>query len=396
MSVVDWVLLGAVIIFAWAGWRQGFVAGLLSFAGFLGGGIAAALLLPDVIASYFSEGIVRALILIGAVLICALIGQSLTSILGRMLRAAITWTPVKYIDNAAGAALNVLALAVIVWIIATAIAMLPVSQTTTMVQQSKVVTTLDAIVPNQVRDVFIQLRDVVGEGSLPRVFSSISEVVGPEVKAPSEQLTTVGAIARASNSVVRISGSTDTCKTTLTGSGFFISEGVVLTNAHVVAGVVDPEVELGSERWPATVVFFDPRLDIAALQVDSSFVPSLSLQTIPPISGDDAAAIGYPGGTDLTVIPVRIRALIDARGDDIYGKSGVERKVISFRGTVIPGDSGGPLVSTKGEVLGMVFGSGISNKSTGYAIAASELNTAVATGIASQTPVSTGTCVVRD
>ncbi|CAB4676060.1 unannotated protein [freshwater metagenome] len=396
MSVVDWVLLGAVIIFAWAGWRQGFVAGLLSFAGFLGGGIAAALLLPDVIASYFSEGIVRALILIGAVLICALIGQSLTSILGRMLRAAITWTPVKYIDNAAGAALNVLALAVIVWIIATAIAMLPVSQTTTMVQQSKVVTTLDAIVPNQVRDVFIQLRDVVGEGSLPRVFSSISEVVGPEVKAPSEQLTTAGAIARASNSVVCISGSTDTCKTTLTGSGFFISEGVVLTNAHVVAGVVDPEVELGSERWPATVVFFDPRLDIAALQVDSSFVPSLSLQTIPPISGDDAAAIGYPGGTDLTVIPVRIRALIDARGDDIYGKSGVERKVISFRGTVIPGDSGGPLVSTKGEVLGMVFGSGISNKSTGYAIAASELNTAVATGIASQTPVSTGTCVVRD
>ena len=396
MSVVDWVLLGAVIIFAWAGWRQGFVAGLLSFAGFLGGGIAAALLLPDVIASYFSEGIVRALILIGAVLICALIGQSLTSILGRMLRAAITWTPVKYIDNAAGAALNVLALAVIVWIIATAIAMLPVSQTTTMVQQSKVVTTLDAIVPNQVRDVFIQLRDVVGEGSLPRVFSSISEVVGPEVKAPSEQLTTAGAIARASNSVVRISGSTDTCKTTLTGSGFFISEGVVLTNAHVVAGVVDPEVELGSERWPATVVFFDPRLDIAALQDDSSFVPSLSLQTIPPISGDDAAAIGYPGGTDLTVIPVRIRALIDARGDDIYGKSGVERKVISFRGTVIPGDSGGPLVSTKGEVLGMVFGSGISNKSTGYAIAASELNTAVATGIASQTPVSTGTCVVRD
>ena len=396
MSVVDWVLLGAVIIFAWAGWRQGFVAGLLSFAGFLGGGIAAALLLPDVIASYFSEGIVRALILIGAVLICALIGQSLTSILGRMLRAAITWTPVKYIDNAAGAALNVLALAVIVWIIATAIAMLPVSQTTTMVQQSKVVTTLDAIVPNQVRDVFIQLRDVVGEGSLPRVFSSISEVVGPEVKAPSEQLTTAGAIARASNSVVRISGSTDTCKTTLTGSGFFISEGVVLTNAHVVAGVVDPEVELGSERWPATVVFFDPRLDIAALQDDSSFVPSLSLQTIPPISGDDAAAIGYPGGTDLTVIPVRIRALIDARGDDIYGKSGVERKVISFRGTVIPGDSGGPLVSTKGEVLGMVFGSGISNKSTGYAIAASELNTAMATGIASQTPVSTGTCVVRD
>ncbi|MDD2818624.1 MAG: MarP family serine protease [Candidatus Nanopelagicales bacterium] len=396
MSVVDWVLVGAVIVFAWAGWRQGFVAGLLSFAGFLGGGIAAALLLPDVIATYFSEGIVRALVLIGAVLICALIGQSLTSILGRMLRAAITWTPVKYIDNTAGAALNVLALAVIVWIIATAIAMLPVSQTTTMVQQSKVVTTLDAIVPNQVRDVFIHLRDVVGQGSLPRVFSSITEVVGPDVKAPRVELTTEAAIARAAQSVVRVSGSTDLCKTTLTGSGFFIAEGVVLTNAHVVAGVNDPQVELGNERWPATVVYFDPRLDVAALQVDSSFIPSLKLQTIPPISGDDAAAIGYPGGTDLKVIPVRIRALIDARGDDIYGKSGVERQVISFRGSVIPGDSGGPLVSTKGEVLGMVFGSGISNKATGYAIAASELTSAMAAGIAGEASVDTGTCVVRD
>ena len=396
MSVVDWVLVGAVIVFAWAGWRQGFVAGLLSFTGFLGGGIAAALLLPDVIASYFSEGIVRALVLIGAVLTCALIGQSLTSILGRMLRAAITWTPVKYIDSAAGAALNVLALAVIVWIIATAIAMLPVSQTTTMVQESKVVTTLDAIVPNQVRDVFIHLRDVVGQGSLPRVFSSITEVVGPDVKAPTIALTTEAAVARASQSVVRVTGSTDLCKTTLTGSGFFIAEGVVLTNAHVVAGVHDPQVELGNERWPATVVYFDPRLDVAALQVDSSFVPSLKLQTSAPASGEDAAAIGYPGGTDLKVIPVRIRALIDARGDDIYGKSGVERQVISFRGSVIPGDSGGPLVSSKGEVLGMVFGSGISNTSTGYAIAASELNMAMATGIASETLVDTGTCVVRD
>lgn len=396
MTVVDWVLVGAVIVFAWAGWRQGFVAGLLSFVGFLGGGILAALLLPDLIASYFSEGIVRALVLIGAVLICALIGQTLTSILGRMLRAAITWTPVKYLDSTAGAALNVLALAVIVWIIATAIAMLPVSQTTTMVQQSKVVTTLDAIVPNQVRDVFIHLRDVVGQGSLPRVFSSITEVVGPEVKAPAAALTTEAAIARASNSVVRVTGSTDQCKTTLTGSGFFIAEGVVLTNAHVVAGVRDPQVELGNERWPATVVYFDPRLDVAALQVDSPFVPSLNLQTIPPSSGEDAAAIGYPGGTDLKVIPVRIRALIDARGDDIYGKSGVQRQVVSFRGNVIPGDSGGPLVSTKGQVLGMVFGSGISNKSTGYAIASSELNTAMATGIASDAPVDTGTCVVRD
>jgi S1-C subfamily serine protease len=396
MNVVDWILVGALLVFAWAGWRQGFVAGLLSFAGFLGGGILAALVLPEVVASYFTEGLVRALVLIGAVLIAALLGQSLASILGRMLRAAITWTPVKYVDRAAGAGLNVLALAVIVWIIASAIAMLPTTQTTTLVQQSKVVTTLDAIVPNQVRDSFIHLRDVVGQGAFPRVFSGIAEVVGPEVSAPNDLIASNSAVVLASSSVARIFGTASACSTTLTGSGFFVSSGVVLTNAHVVAGVRNPEVEIGDQRWPATVVYFDSRLDVAALKVDSALIPGLDLQPTAPQSGDDGVAAGYPGGGSLKIAPVRIRALIDARGDDIYGKSGVERQVISFRGTVVPGDSGGPLLSPQGEVTGMVFGSGISNKSTGYAIAASELGAVKASGISNTAAVDTGTCVVRD
>ena len=396
MNIVDWVLVGAVLVFAWAGWRQGFVAGLLSFAGFLGGGILAALVLPDIVASYFSEGTVRALVLIAAVLISALLGQTLASILGRMLRAAITWTPVKYVDRAAGAGLNVLALAVIVWIIASAVAMLPTTQTTTLVQQSKVVTTLDSLVPNQVRDSFIHLRDVVGQGAFPKVFSGIAEIVGPEVDAPNDSIVFNSGVVTAAQSVARIFGTASACETTLTGSGFFASSDVVLTNAHVVAGVRDPEVEIGNQRWAATVVYFDPKLDVAALKIDSALVPALTLQPSPPQSGDDAVAAGYPGGGSLQVAPVRIRALIDARGDDIYGKSGVERQVISFRGSVVPGDSGGPLLSNQGEVLGMVFGSGISNKSTGYAIAASELTTAIQSGIANAAAVSTGTCVVRD
>jgi S1-C subfamily serine protease len=396
MNVVDWVLIGAVFVFAWAGWRQGFVAGLLSFAGFLGGGILAALVLPEIVASFFSEGLVRALVLIAAVLISALLGQTLASILGRMLRAAITWTPVKYVDRAAGAALNVLALAVVVWIIASAVAMLPTTQTTTLVQQSKVVTTLDSLVPNQVRDSFIHLRDVVGQSGFPRVFSGIAEVVGPEVNAPNESITNNISVVTAAKSVARIFGTATACEMTLTGSGFFASSSLVLTNAHVVAGVSNPEVEIGNQHWPARVVYFDPKLDVAVLKIDSALIPALAMQSTPPQSGDDAAAAGYPGGGNLIVTPVRIRALLDARGDDIYGKSGVERRVISFRGTVVPGDSGGPLLSNQGEVLGMVFGSGVSNKSTGYAIAASELAPAIQSGNANTAAVSTGTCVVRD
>ncbi|MDP2014601.1 MAG: MarP family serine protease [Actinomycetota bacterium] len=396
MSLVDWVLIGAVIVFAWAGWRQGFVAGLLSFAGFLGGGLLAAFLLPDVISSRVSEGVMRAVILIGAILLSALLGQGLTSILGRWLRDAITWRPARLVDNILGAALNVLALAVMTWILASAIAMLPRTEATSMIQQSKVVTTLDGLVPDQVRDAFVHLRDAVGEGALPRVFSTLAEIVGPEVPAPDDSLVNAPVIQQSASSVARIVGIAADCSTSLSGSGFFVGQGFLLTNAHVVAGVTNPEVQVGNQRWPASVVYFDPQLDVAALKIDVISVPPLALRTSPPASGSDAVAIGYPGGGDLQILPARIRALVDARGDDIYGKSGVQRQVITFKGNVIQGDSGGPLLAPDGAVLGMVFGSGIGDATTGFAIASSELKPAIIEGSSAQKPVSTGTCVLRD
>ena len=396
MTLVDWVLIGAVIVFAWAGWRQGFVAGLLSFAGFLGGGLLAAFLLPDVISARISEGLMRALILIGAILLSALLGQALTSILGHWLREFITWRPARLLDSLLGAALNVLALAVMTWILASAIAMLPRTEATAMVQQSKVVTTLDAIVPDQVRDAFIHLRDAVGEGALPRAFSSLAEMVGPEVAAPDGSLVSSPVIQKSAGAVARIVGIAPECSTSLSGSGFFVGQGFLLTNAHVVAGVAEPEVQVGNQHWPASVVYFDPKLDVAALTIDAISVPALALRTTPPQSGTDAVAIGYPGGGDLQVLPARIRALVDARGDDIYGKSGVQREVITFRGNVIPGDSGGPLLAPDGAVLGMVFGSGIGDATTGFAIAAHELKPAIIAGTSAQGPVDTGTCVLRD
>ena len=265
-----------------------------------------------------------------------------------------------------------------------------------MIQQSKVVTTLDAIVPDQVRDAFLHLRDAVGESSLPRVFSTLAEIVGPEVAEPDAALVNSPAMQQAAGSVARIVGVAPKCSTSLSGSGFFVGQGFLLTNAHVVAGVTDPEVQVGEQRWPASVVYFDPQLDVAALRIDAISVPALALRTTPPESGSDAVAICYPGGGDLQILPARVRALVNARGDDIYGKSGVQRQVITFRGNVIPGDSGGPLLAPDGAVLGMVFGSGIGDASTGFAIASSELKPAIIAGSSAREAVSTGTCVVRD
>lgn len=124
MNIVDWVLIGVLIVFAWAGWRQGFIAGLLSFIGFIGGGLLAAFILPDVIVQRTDSGFLRVAVLAISIILCAILGQLLTSFLGRRLRGGLTWRPVRLVDSLAGAALNVLGVAIVGWIVVSAVAYL--------------------------------------------------------------------------------------------------------------------------------------------------------------------------------------------------------------------------------------------------------------------------------
>lgn len=400
MSVVDWLLIGAVAVFAFGGWRRGFVKGIFSLVGFLAGGIAAALVLPDFIAEHTDPGFTRAALVAGAVLLCAIVAQVLMLALGARIGSVITWQPAVIVDRLLGAALSVMAFAIVMWIVASAIAALPESPVSRALRQSQALVALDRLVPDQARDLFMNLRDAVADTAVPRVFAGLGEISGPDVPTPDPQATASDAIAEAARSVVRVSGSAPACDTGLTGSGFVVGRGLVLTNAHVVAGVEAPIVEGagvdadGGMGLAAEVIAFDPRLDAALLRVRGLDAPPLPWAERAPRSGDDAIAAGYPNGGDYTAVPVRIRTVVQARGESIYGKAGVEREVVAFRGTVVPGNSGGPLLSPSGAVLGMVFGSGITDASTGYAITADELRAIAATR--EREPVSTGSCRVRD
>ena len=394
MAIVDWVLVGAVIAFAWAGWRQGFVVGALSFAGFLGGGLVAVYLLPDTIEGFVPQGPMRAVVLAGAILACALAGQVACSLAGRTLRNQMTWSPVQFVDNFAGAALNVLALAVITWIVASALASLPA--TSEAVSSSRLVVALDSIVPDPVRNGFTRLRDSVGSTAAPAVFSTLAEITGPDVPEVDPRAVRTRGVREAMASVVRISGEALACESSVTGSGFAIGRSLVLTNAHVVAGIDEPRVELpDGEVRTGRVMAFDPRLDVAVLRVPDLGLPTLDFSTSRPRTGDDAVVMGYPDGANLVVGAARVRADFQARGDDIYGRAGVDREVVSFRGTVRPGNSGGPLVSPRGSVFGMVFGSGRTDPQTGYAIAVRDLMPIVEAGRRAKDPVSTGSCQTR-
>ena len=394
MNIVDWVLIGVLIVFALAGWRRGFVAGLLSFVGFIGGGLLAAFVLPDVIVKYTDSGFIRVAVLAIAIVVSAILGQLVASFLGRRLRGGLTWRPVRLVDSLAGAALNVLAVAIVGWIVVSAVAYLPASAVTKNIRQSSVLIGLDKLVPDIARNTFTNLRDAVSATAVPRVFSGLAEFTGPDVETPDAQSVKAGGVQSARASVVQVRGDAEACLSEISGSGFVVASGYVVTNAHVVAGVSEPRVQVSGQGkyLRAKVVAFDPKLDFAVLLVPELRAAPLTLADNLAESGDPVVAVGFPGGGDLTATPARIRAVVTARGDDIYGQAGVERELYAFRGQLRPGNSGGPLLSPSGEVVGMVFGAGVGDSKTGYAITAPQLASAVRAAVTRTDEVSTGVC----
>lgn len=397
MNVVDWLLIAAVVLFGLAGWHRGFIAGLLSFAGFIGGGLLAAFILPSVLEAAIETAWLRVAVLASAILIAALVGQFVASIVGGRIRGSIPWHPARLVDNAAGAALNVLALAIVAWILATAVVYLPSTAVSDQVTSSKVLVALDSIVPPGARNAFGSLRNLVGTTDVPRIFSGLGQFTGPEVETPNPAAVTA-AVDRARAGVVQVFGDAPGCDLTVRGSGFAVSADRVITNAHVVAGVDDLRVRthLGDDGLPATAVYLDPSADIAVLAVPGLKARALALAPDDGATGDDAVVAGFPEGGPYQAEPARLRAALSAIGDDIYGRSGVQREIYSVRADVHHGNSGGPLLRPDGLVLGMVFGADEQAPDVGYALRAVELRDPIAASLSATRAVDTGDCHIRD
>lgn len=392
MNFVDVLVLLALFVFAWTGWRKGFVAGLLSFAGFLIGGLGAALLLPAAVQAINVPEMAGAIILATGILACAILGQATLSLLGRRLRSGISWKGVRVLDSAAGSVLNVVALAVVLWIVASAVGVLPDMALSKQVRQSMFLTSIDRMVPDAARNAFSGLRGAVTASGLPRVFSGLGQYPGPDVPAPDAALLRNPAVRAAWPSLVKVTGVA--CSSSVSGSGFVYSPDHIMTNAHVVAGMETPRVQIPGDPtlYEGTVVAIDPRIDLAVIYVPGLVAPPLNFAKRVPETGDSAVVAGFPGGGDFVAVPARVRARISAQGEDVYGKSGVTREVFSFRGVVVPGNSGGPLLSPSGKVFGVVFAAGLDDKNLGYAITAGQAAVVANAGRTNEIAVDTGAC----
>lgn len=342
MSRADWVVIGVVVVAALYGLMTGLVRGALSLAGFALGAYVGARVAPGLL----SEGSPYAplVALVGAVLGGALL-RGLAGLLGSVLRTTLSAVPgLRTLDSVAGLVLGAAAGVFLCWAVGAVLLYLPgQADMRRAVQSSAILSTInDAFPPERLLE------------QLERV-DPIGVVAGPPaiVAPPDSRLARDPDVVTASKSVVRITGIA--CGLGVEGSGWIVRRGLVVTNAHVVAGIDAPRVDRrdGTTSRRATVVAFDERNDVAVLRV-----PGLRGRPLPvaePERGVGVVLVGFPGNGPLTLTPGRLGGTRDLIGRNAYGRGPVTREITTIRGVIEPGSSGGPGVDARGRVRTTVF-----------------------------------------
>lgn len=399
MNVLDILLLLAAVWFAIIGYRQGFVVGILSVIGFLGGGLVAVLLLPvvwDWLTNKSEVSTTATVIFVIVVIVCASVGQAFTTHLGNKLRRHITWSPARALDATGGALVNVVAMLLVAWLLGSIIGQTSMPTVGKEVRDSKVLLGVERVIPHQVSSWFTNFTSTLAQNGFPQVFSPFANEPITEVRPPDPALAGSPVAARAQRSIVKVVGTAPSCGKVLEGTGFVFSDRRVMTNAHVVGGVDEPTVQIGGEGklYDAKVVLYDWARDIAVLDVPDLDAEPLQFTDADARSGDNAIVAGFPENGSYDVRSARVRGRINAKGPDIYHRGEVRRDVYSLYATVRQGNSGGPLLTADGKVSGVIFARSLDDANTGYALTVDEIQEDIIQGRAANQQVDSQGCAL--
>jgi S1-C subfamily serine protease len=345
LTSVDWIIVVFVVLLAVAGARQGFVVGALSLAGFALGAVIGTrvgpLLLPEGAHSPYAP----LFGLMGALLAGSLLATGLGEV-GQALRAAVRVPAFGALDGALGAVLSAAVALGIAWIAAAAALQLPGQEELRRdVQRSEILRRLNAVLPPSG-----PILNALGR------LDPLPSISGPsaDVPPPRAAIARRPGVRAAAAGVVKILGTA--CGLGVEGSGWVARPGIVVTNAHVVAGQDDTTVQAQGvgPRLDAQALVFDATNDVAVLRVGGLAATPLPIAS-QVRSGTAAAILGFPENGPFTVRAARVGTPQTVLSDDAYGRGPVRRKILPLRGVVKHGNSGGPVVDGSGRVLGTVF-----------------------------------------
>ncbi|GAA3247837.1 MarP family serine protease [Nonomuraea helvata] len=382
-----------MVAFGISGYRQGFIIGVMSFVGFVGGAVLGVFIAPPISKAVVSGDTPQALLAIVIVFLAATIGQFASSTLGAVVRSHVTWEPARVADAVGGTFSSALSVLVIAWLIGSLIVSTAFTPLVDQVKNSALLTTVDEAIPQGARDWQQPFKKFIDRSEFPPVFDAIGADQLIDVPPPDQSVLQGSKLERARKGIVKVQGNAESCNKHIEGTGFVYAPDRIMTNAHVVAGVTRDLQVIDSTNTPhaATVVRYNPRRDIAVLYVPGLGLPQLTFDGDGG-RGDNAIIAGFPKSKGFTAEPARIGRQLDAEGPDIYRDTTVRRKVYAIRGRVLPGNSGGPLLTVDGRVYGVIFAAATNEADTGYVLTAEEVAPDAAQGRNDTTQASTQQC----
>jgi S1-C subfamily serine protease len=390
VNLADLVVILLAGFAAFRGFRQGLLGQFFELGGgFLG--LVLGVTLAGTVADAFTDepGLQALLISLLTVFILLSLGQTAGHLIGIRFARAANGARLGGVNQGLGAGFGIFVTLLSYWLIGSLLVHGPSREVAKLMSKSVILNELNEL--SDPPDVLAYLRQYLDTAGFPQVFAGLPRPVGEPVDLPSDKVARRTA-RKVQASTVRIV--VPACGGQQLGSGWIGAPDTVVTNAHVVAGGGDIEVQDPGGTHTGRVVLFDPATDLAVVHVTGLSGRPLDLDTSELERGTPGATLGYPGSTapDLDIDAAAVQDSYPARGRDIYGRDDVTRQVYELRASIRQGESGGPFALPSGEVAGVVFAASTTDRNVGYALTGAEIADEVQQGAARTEPVSTGDC----
>ena len=386
---LDVILVVVLLGFLIAGLRKGVWATLGGVFGFLVGATAAFFAIP-LVASWVDDPLWRVIAVIAAAVVLVAAGHGLGSAAGAEVQRMFNSRAVRSLSSLVGGLLNVVVAVFVIALLSFSISAMGFPAVNQAMKQSTVLSTIDSAVPEQAEAWFAQVRSAVLDSDIPQ----IAQLVPEPAELPEDQDLNDAGLASAA-SVGRITGVAEQCGQSQSGSGFAVSPTHVVTNAHVIAGVAEPAVEMpDGEVLTGRAVHFDPASDLALIAVDGLDVAPLEISAGVDV-GDSGYVLGYPAGGPFSAKSAMVQARDTSQVNNIYGSSPSSLEIFQLSADVRQGNSGGPLIDQSGDVAGVVFARAVEGSDVGFAITADQAGDVLTDPDRYSETVSTGQCTDR-